>query len=165
MISLIKIDDRLLHGQIVYSWARYLDIDRIIVANDEVVTNELKIMTLRMSIPSNIICSILCVKDAIEILNDERCGELKILLVIDSAKDAVRIIKNIIDVPIVNVSTYGRKMVNKKETNELLENVFLTREDIVDFKYLTNMGVKMEYRNVPSEKSVDFGQVIEKLDI
>ncbi|MDO5518567.1 MAG: PTS sugar transporter subunit IIB [Clostridium sp.] len=167
MISMIRIDDRLLHGQIIYSWSGYLKADRIIVANDEVVKNELKMMTLKMAIPANMKCTILSVDDAADLLNDKRCEKLNVLLVIDNAKDSIRIIDKTGCKPLVNVSTYGRKNLNSQdraaERKEVISNVFLTKDDIKDFQSLLNLGIEIEYRNVPSEKAQDFGQVIKEL--
>lgn len=35
MVSLMRIDDRLIHGQVAYGWATSLGINVILVANDE----------------------------------------------------------------------------------------------------------------------------------
>lgn len=163
MNSLIKIDDRLLHGQIIYSWTRYLGINRIIVANDDVVKNDLKLISLRMAIPRDIKCDILCVNDAIKILKEGICENLKALVVVDNARDTIRIIENINNIQSVNVSTYGRNSVNTEEKREVVNNMFLTEDDICNFKYLINLGIKIEYRNVPSEDPQDFGSIINKL--
>ena len=40
MISMIRLDERLIHGQVAVVWSRYLGVDRIVVANDEILNNE-----------------------------------------------------------------------------------------------------------------------------
>lgn len=35
MVELLRVDDRLLHGQVAYAWSKSLPIDLIIIANDE----------------------------------------------------------------------------------------------------------------------------------
>ena len=42
MIKLLRVDHRLLHGQVVFSWVSALDPDCILVANDDVVKDELR---------------------------------------------------------------------------------------------------------------------------
>lgn len=42
MIKLVRIDHRLLHGQVVFSWTKSLGISRIIVVDDETANDEMK---------------------------------------------------------------------------------------------------------------------------
>ena len=48
---LVRVDDRLIHGQIVETWIPYLSINQIIVADDEVFHNPFKKKIMRMSLP------------------------------------------------------------------------------------------------------------------
>ena len=51
MISLVRIDDRLIHGQVAVVWTKHLGVNRILVANDQIVNNEVQKMSLRMAAP------------------------------------------------------------------------------------------------------------------
>ena len=42
MIALLRIDERLIHGQVATSWSKALDIDTIVCASDEAAQNPLK---------------------------------------------------------------------------------------------------------------------------
>jgi len=52
MIKMLRIDERLIHGQIVVDWSRYLGVNAIIVGNDMAATNSVVEMTLRMALKS-----------------------------------------------------------------------------------------------------------------
>lgn len=54
MINLIRIDERLLHGQVAYAWTRHLGINCILVANDQVVNNELSKISLNLAKPADV---------------------------------------------------------------------------------------------------------------
>ncbi|HAQ8202941.1 TPA: PTS sugar transporter subunit IIB, partial [Enterococcus faecium] len=54
MIKLVRIDHRLLHGQVVFSWSKSLNINRIIIANKEAANDEFKKMSLNLSKPTGI---------------------------------------------------------------------------------------------------------------
>ena len=54
MIKNAVIDERLIHGQIVVDWSRYLGVNAIIVGNDMAATNSVVEMTLRMAAPTGI---------------------------------------------------------------------------------------------------------------
>lgn len=42
MISLVRIDDRLIHGQVAVVWTKHLGVNRILVANDQIVNNDVQ---------------------------------------------------------------------------------------------------------------------------
>ena len=68
----IRIDDRLLHGQVVAFWSNSLQISRVMVINDEVANDELQKTFLRMVAPANIRTSILGKETAVKnILNEK----------------------------------------------------------------------------------------------
>lgn len=46
MIKLVRIDHRLLHGQVVFAWVNRLNINRIIVVDDVAANDEFKKMSL-----------------------------------------------------------------------------------------------------------------------
>ena len=42
MITLLRVDHRLLHGQVAFSWTQYVGADCILIANDSVPEDELR---------------------------------------------------------------------------------------------------------------------------
>ena len=69
MVELLRVDHRLLHGQVVFSWCSALNPDCILVANDEAVSDELRKTTLRMSKPAGVKLVIKSVDDSIAAIN------------------------------------------------------------------------------------------------
>ena len=51
MIKLLRVDDRLIHGQVAVSWTSYLGADTIVVANDKAITDKLMQMAFNMAKP------------------------------------------------------------------------------------------------------------------
>ena len=68
-----------------------MGVDRIVVANDEILNNETQIMALKMSVPAGIKAFFVSVDKAIALLNNPKSNDLKILVVIDNPKDALKI--------------------------------------------------------------------------
>ena len=50
MIKLLRVDDRLIHGQVAVSWTSYLGADTIVVANDKAITDKLMQMAFNMAL-------------------------------------------------------------------------------------------------------------------
>ena len=49
MITLLRIDHRLLHGQVAFSWTQYVGADCILIANDSVPEDELRKTTIKLA--------------------------------------------------------------------------------------------------------------------
>ena len=51
LISLLRVDDRLIHGQVAVVWRRYLNVNRIVVANNDILNIIVQIMALKQPLP------------------------------------------------------------------------------------------------------------------
>ena len=54
MILKIRIDDRLLHGQVAYSWKSALSYDAIVIASDSAAKDEVRKMALKLCCPDGV---------------------------------------------------------------------------------------------------------------
>ena len=69
-----RLDERLIHGQVATFWTRTLQADRIIVADDDVLKDEIGVSALKAAVPSGVHLSILSVDNAAARL---KCGDLQ----------------------------------------------------------------------------------------
>ena len=108
MIQLLRIDERLIHGQVATAWTRQLGITAVVVANDEAAANELVTMTLRMATPPGIKVAVKTVREAVSLFHDKRTAGLKILIVVDKPRDALKLVRQVPGIPCVNIGNFGR---------------------------------------------------------
>lgn len=148
MIVCMRVDERLIHGQVAIAWSKSLDINAIVVANDKAAKDEMMQMTLRMATPQNKKLAIKSKKDAINLLHDPRCQTMKIFVLVDCLKDAIELLEQVEDIPYVNIGNYGR-VGQKKDVVTLTENIFADQEDLEDMKILVHMGKEVEVRILP----------------
>ncbi|MEQ9889140.1 PTS system mannose/fructose/N-acetylgalactosamine-transporter subunit IIB [Pectobacterium zantedeschiae] len=161
MISLIRIDDRLIHGQVAVVWTKHLGVNRILVANDQIVNNDVQKMSLRMAAPDTAKCAIMTVADAADVLNDARSDSMKILIIINNAADARRLIEQVPAIKTLNVANYGRITDNLAAKARISDTVYVTPEDVADFHAIAERGVAVEYQVLPSHP---IKNLIEMLD-
>lgn len=161
MISLVRIDDRLIHGQVAVVWTKYLGVNRILVANDQIVTNDVQKMSLRMAAPDTAKCAIMAVKDAGDTLNDPRSSAMKILVIVNSASDARRLIELVPAIERLNVANFGRITDNLAAKTKISDTVYVTPEDVADFRAIAERGVTVDYQVLPSHPMKN---LIEMLD-
>lgn len=77
MIVQLRIDERLIHGQITTAWSRYLDVSRIVVASDKLAKDPLTTQTLLMSAPAGKKVAVKTIPDAIKLLSDPRVDTVR----------------------------------------------------------------------------------------
>lgn len=153
MIVCMRVDERLIHGQIAVAWSKSLDMNAIVVANDEAADNALQKETLKMAAPQNMKLAIRSLQDSVHLLQDRRCNNMKIFLLVDSIKDANYILDHVEGIPYVNIGNYGR--VKKKQNRRRLnDNIFADEEDLMEMKKLIQHGIEVETRILPDANKV-----------
>ena len=95
MIKLCRLDDRMIHGQIVTKWSRVVPVDRIIVANDQAGSNPIIAKSLLMAAPGNIKVAVKTVKDAVELLHNPKASAHDILLIVANPQDLLTVVEQV----------------------------------------------------------------------
>lgn len=108
MITQIRVDDRLIHGQVAVVWTKELNAPLLVVANDEAANNEITQMTLKMAVPNGMKLLIRSVEDSITLFNDPRAVDKRIFVIVNSVTDAYKIAQEVKDLEAVNVANVGR---------------------------------------------------------
>lgn len=97
MVKLMRVDYRLIHGQVAVSWTNFLGVNSIVVANDEAAGNQLTLMTMKLAKPSGVDLVVCKVGDAQTEL--ARLSGKKVFLVCGNIKDAALLAENVPDLP------------------------------------------------------------------
>jgi fructoselysine and glucoselysine-specific PTS system IIB component len=150
MIKLTRIDDRLVHGQVAFTWTPAISADCLLVANDKVAKDEFMKMTLGLAKPASAKLVIKTLADAAIFINAPRAQQMKILLIVNSVKDAALMADAVSEIKSINFggirTNEGSKPVSKA--------IALTDEDIVVIKEMLAKGIELEVRQVPTDKKV-----------
>jgi len=147
----IRIDDRLIHGQVATRWSTGLGVSRIMVANDEVAADEMQKGILRMAAPPGI------EKAATNILADKYAAQ-KVLMVLKNPIDALDLMEKGLEIKEINVGN----MAKRDETVQIKKSISITKEEYDAFKELMNRGVKLTARMVPDEADVLLDEFLKK---
>jgi mannose/fructose/N-acetylgalactosamine-specific phosphotransferase system component IIB len=155
MIKLTRVDDRLVHGQVAFTWTPALGIDCLLVANDKVAKDDFQKMTLGLGKPSGVKLLIKSISDAISFLMDSKNGAQKILLLIDSVKDALAVSDAVPEIQSVNFGGIR----GKTGSRAISKSISVTEEDILMIRELLAKGLELEVRQVPTDRK----QMVENL--
>lgn len=156
MIGLLRIDDRLLHGQVALTWTPSVGAGCILVANDKVAADDFQKMALNLAKPANVKLLVKSIADTAAILNDARYNGIKMLVLVNSVKDAFSLSELVSDIKSINFggirSKEGSKAVSKA--------ISLTDSDITNIRKMLDKGLELEIRQVPGDKKLMVDEVI-----
>ena len=148
-IDALRVDERLIHGQIAMVWSRALNLDGIVVANDEAAGNELQQKALKMAVPNGIKVIIKTMDGAIRLLKDKRAANMHLLVLVRTVGDALILSQQLDNIQYVNIGNVGKSVKNKKKT--LTKFVMLTDEELGNLKALVNVYPETALQNLPSD--------------
>ncbi|GEN87060.1 PTS sugar transporter subunit IIB [Oceanobacillus sp. FSL W8-0428] len=158
MIKLVRIDDRLIHGQVAYTWTGYLGANVILIANDQVLKDELKKMALNLAAPSGVKVLFKSLDESIEYLNSDASSKLKIFVLVDKSADALKLVKGVKEISSINVG--GMRMSDGKEMRT--PSIAVDEQDINHFKEMEESGVQIEIRQTPVENKKPLAVLLNK---
>lgn len=165
MITQVRVDDRLIHGQVAVVWTKELNAPLLVVANDEAAKNEVTQMTLKMAVPNGVKLLIRSVDDAIEVFNDPRGKDRRIFVIVNSVSDATKIAQNVENIEAVNVANTGR--FDKSDPNSktmLFPSVQLNPEELKAAKELAKIEQVNSYNQVlPTNSKYNLNDALSKL--
>ena len=161
MIKLFRIDDRILHGQVAFSWTKTLGIDTIYIVNDEIVKDEMTRMTLSIAKPRGTKLTVYAVEDGIEAIKGRLNDRSKLMIIINNVTDAYRICSAIPEIKELNFG--GIKENPKVESHRFNGSVTLTLEDVETAKKIAELGVNMDIKAVPEEKPINLNNLLKEL--
>lgn len=154
----VRIDERLIHGQIATMWTNHLNLDRIIVVDDEVSKSEMEIEVLKMARPSSVKLSVLSVGGLVRRLNDNRYQGETALLIVKSPITLVKIMEEGIGLPEIIVGN----MSTKENSIKVTRSVSVTPEDVESFNTLNSSGIRLIFQMVPSDNKEDFMKLLKE---
>lgn len=150
MVKLVRVDERLVHGQVAFAWTNSLAADCLFVVNDAVSKDKLRATSLKLAAPAGVKFVAKSVDDAIAALKSGKTDKYKLFIVVDNTADALRLVKEVEAVDHINLGNMKVKDGTKTWTN----SIAVTDADISNIKEMIAAGAEVECRPVPTEKKI-----------
>lgn len=154
-IVLTRIDNRLIHGQVATMWSSSVGANLLLVANDEVCTNEFRQGLMDMAAPSFAQTRYFSIEKTINIIHKASDSQY-IAIICETPQDVVRLVEGGVPIKKVNVGNMhmseGKKQISKA--------VCVNEADIAAFKRLKELGVEVEIQRVPTEAKENIWDLI-----
>ncbi|MDR2629510.1 MAG: PTS sugar transporter subunit IIB [Spirochaetaceae bacterium] len=156
MVKLLRVDERLLHGQVALNWVSNVGASSILIANDDVMQNEMSKMALKVAKPSGVNLAIRDIKGAADLLNDPRSADITVFVIVRTLKDALSLARQTDAIKFVNIGG-----IKKKEGSRLIAPaVFVNNDDMEILKQLSTIVDKIEFRMLPSDSSKSWDSIL-----
>ncbi|MEG0520796.1 MAG: PTS sugar transporter subunit IIB [Erysipelotrichaceae bacterium] len=146
MILKLRIDDRLLHGQVAYSWKSALSYNAIVIASNEAAKDEMRKTTIKLCCPDGVKLATRSIDDAAILLKNPKLQEMKVFVICPNPKSAYELLKQIGEKPVINLG--GMQMENGKKL--FSKAVYVSEEDVTYLDKIQSDNYKIEVQEVPS---------------
>jgi len=148
-LALIRLDDRLIHGQVVVGWGQPLNIGFIVLVDDEVRNSAWEQDLYRMGVPANIEVVFASIAEAARQLADwEQDARVGILLAGDI--DTMAALAATGQVQQVNIGGVH----HRAGRSERLRYVYLTDDEAGKLLRLASNGIEVTAQDVPTARAV-----------
>ncbi|NOZ61936.1 MAG: PTS sugar transporter subunit IIB [Calditrichaeota bacterium] len=160
-LDLIRIDDRLVHGQVVIAWGSYLKTTKIILCHDEIAKSEIEremYANAEEIAPHPMRICVWTKDQTVRALRTEKYKNEKIILLLESPRDALNLVDSGLSFARVNIGG----MHYERGKRRLAPYIYVNDEDVVCLKQLAQKGIHLEGRDVPNAKKIDLTRIIDE---
>lgn len=155
MILLTRVDHRLLHGQVAFSWTQTLGADCILIANDDVPNNEIRKTTIKLAKPQGVKLVVKTIDKSIEALKSGVTDKYKLFVVVETVNDAYRLLEGYPEIKSLNLG--GTKA--REGTRSISKAINLLPQEESQIKEMMGKGIDVYIQQVPSDKKMEYSKV------
>lgn len=161
MIRFVRVDHRLLHGQIIYSWLKHVHCDTIFIINDNVASSASRKNALRLAKPAGMKLVMKSIDDAVEAINSGITEKYHLFIVVESIHDLHRLVMRVKGISTINLGG----TIATAESNVFLPQINTTEANMRELKEISQKGIEIEYRLVPNDAKINVNKKLEGMNL
>lgn len=148
-LVLARIDDRLIHGQVVEGWLRVIQAQRIVVANDRAAADPLQGGLMRLAVPDEVALDVLTVEAATARLKENAWGAERVMALFASVADAAKAVEG--GAPLATINLGG--VHDGPGRTSATPHLSLNPEERRTVAALLRRGVVIDTRSLPTAEN------------
>ena len=152
----VRIDDRLIHGQVCGYWIPHFSVEKIIIVDDDICNDDMRKTALKFGCPGKVKLSILSSEIAADKLKRHLDKGSNVMILCVGPAPLRKMIENGYNISKITIGN----MSNKPNTKHIKETVYISDNDKEDFNVLSNHGVKLVTQMVPSDDPINLNNLI-----
>ena len=155
----MRIDNRLIHGQVTVAWVGTIGADHLIVANDEVAADEFQRILLPQA-ARGVRTSVLSVADTLAHCSGEAAAHETIMVLAKFPSDALQLLEGGLRAGEVNVGNQAPKPGTK--FTMVTRSISVTEQDAKTYRRIAELAGQLRCQMMPSDKADDFLRLLAK---
>ncbi|MDO4670875.1 MAG: PTS sugar transporter subunit IIB [Aerococcus sp.] len=156
MIIGVRIDGRLIHGQVANLWASSVNVGRFMVVDDDVAQNDVEKSGLKLATPAGVKLSVLPVEKAANNILSGKYDSQRLFIIAKRPQPLLELVEKGVPLKEINVGNMSRT----DETRSLTKSINVTDADIETFKQLEEKGVHLVNQMVPTDPQHEFKELL-----
>lgn len=154
-IKFIRIDDRLIHGQVVTAWIKQYQAKRVLIVDDGVAKDDFLIGVLQMVAPSGVELVITDREQIGEKLKNYEADEKNTLILVKTPETARTLFDEGLALKELNVGGMGANQYRKA----IYKNISASDEEVSILKELEGRGINVYFQATPTDKRVKLSSI------
>lgn len=156
-ITLLRVDDRLIHGQVVEGWVPVLKVNLVVVVSDAAASDEVQTALMKMALPPAVGLLVASVADAAAALKAPQSDARSVLVLVPGPAEALALVEKGVSIDRINVGglhyTVGKVQLGRA--------LFLDEKDRLALRALAAKGIRLEGRALPADAEEDLTAALE----
>lgn len=153
-LVLTRIDDRLIHGQVMTAWIKNKGADQVVIVDDNVAQDDFMINVLENAVPDNIAIGIFSKEDAVQFLSEPL--EAPTIILVKTPQVLEYMIDNGIDINEIDLGGMGAK----EGRERLYHTISTNEEENSSFKRLIDKGIDTFIQIMPQNEKVNLKELL-----
>ena len=159
-VQLFRIDDRLIHGQVVLGWAKPLKSERILLCDDEVSQNDWEKELYCTCVPVNLEAMIYGIKETADFLTQANGKGARTIVLVKDPGVAMQIVNKGYVPGSINLGGLHFNDHRKK----YLPYVYMNNEEVEQIHWLLDKGISIYCQDIPTGRKYDVREIVGTLD-
>lgn len=158
-IKLVRIDDRLIHGQVAFAWIKFANAKYLVVADDVVVKDSMQQMLLRLAAPKTVSLQMLSLNDSIKFCEEHENDS--IFLIVRNPENMLKLVEGGLKISEINL---GNISLSKSELprKTLLKNIHVTEQDVTCLRTIADKGINIYIKLIPEDHPMNAIELFDK---
>jgi len=155
-IAHARIDDRLIHGQVVTAWLQAIGkCDEILICDDKTRKDQFLQQVLKMTAPPNMALRVLSVDETIADFQAKVDDPRRVLLLTRGPEPMLRLLESGMPMTTINLGGMGAGPGRRI----LHQNISVSEDELNTLRQIRERGVKVELKMVPTDRGVDLASI------
>ena len=157
-ISLVRVDFRLIHGQVVAKWLKQLQANKIVIVNNALAKDPFMSKIYKMATPPNVKCSIVDIDTFMAAWEKNQLGEGNVLLLFKDVSSVLQTWKRGFPIPQLQIGGLGAGPGRKT----IYQNMSLDQDDASFLNEMSKGSVKIIFQATPDDRVMEYEKLAAK---